>query len=52
MAVQVREICARYGQHYNSGSMPVQFGQVIWRILRHAFPSRPRASLPAMQASA
>ncbi|MGN6480794.1 fatty acid desaturase family protein [Luteibacter sp.] len=43
MAVEVREICARYGQHYNTGSLPRQFGQVVWRILRHALPSRPRA---------
>jgi fatty acid desaturase len=28
MAVEVRAICARFGQHYNTGSMPVQFGQV------------------------
>lgn len=41
MAVEVREICARYGQHYNTGSLPKQFGQVIWRILRHSLPSRP-----------
>jgi len=41
MAVEVREICARYGQHYDAGSLPKQFGQVIWRILRHAWPSRP-----------
>ena len=41
MAREVREICARYGQHYNTGSLPRQFGQVVWRILRHAFPSRP-----------
>ena len=45
MARDVRDICARYGQRYNTGSLPRQFGQVIWRILRHAFPSRPR---PAM----
>ncbi|MEG3049775.1 MAG: acyl-CoA desaturase, partial [Thermomonas sp.] len=45
-------ICARYGQHYNTGSMPVQFGQVVWRILRHAFPSRPRASMSATPVSA
>ncbi|MCW0387567.1 MULTISPECIES: acyl-CoA desaturase [Xanthomonas] len=52
LAVQVREICARYGQHYNTGSLPKQFGQVVWRILRHAFPSRPRpvrALQPATQ---
>jgi fatty acid desaturase len=41
LAPRVREICTRYGQHYNTGSLPRQFGQVIWRILRHAFPSRP-----------
>ena len=50
MAVQVREICARYGQHYNTGSLPRQFGQVIWRILRHAFPSKPKRALaPLLQ---
>ena len=41
MGVEVRRICARYGQHYNTGSLPKQFGQVVWRILRHSFPSRP-----------
>ncbi len=39
MAVEVRAICARYGQHYNTGSLPKQFGQVMWRILRYAWPS-------------
>ena len=43
MAVDVRAICARYGQRYNTGSLPKQFGQVVWRILRHAWPSRPLA---------
>jgi fatty acid desaturase len=52
MAVEVRAICARFGQHYNTGSMPVQFGQVVWRILRHAWPSRPRVPARAMPASA
>lgn len=41
MAVEVRALCAKYGQHYNTGSLPSQFSQVVWRILRHAFPSRP-----------
>ena len=41
MAEDVRRICERYGQHYNTGSLPRQFGQVIWRIVRHAWPSRP-----------
>jgi NADPH-dependent stearoyl-CoA 9-desaturase len=45
VAPTVREICARYGQHYNTGSLPRQFGQVIWRIVRHAFPSRPRKAV-------
>ena len=25
----------------NVGSLPKQFGEVVWRIVRHAFPSRP-----------
>ena len=49
MAVEVKQICARYGQHYNTGSLPKQFGQVIWRILRHAWPSRPRRAAAALQ---
>jgi fatty acid desaturase len=44
LAPQVQEICRRYGQHYNTGSLPRQFGQVLWRIFRYAFPSpQPRA---------
>jgi NADPH-dependent stearoyl-CoA 9-desaturase len=42
LAVEVREICTRYGQPYDTGSLPRQFSEVSWRILRHAFPSRPR----------
>jgi fatty acid desaturase len=41
MAPQVREICARYGVFYNTGSMAKQFAQVLWRIARHSFPSTP-----------
>lgn len=52
MAVEVREICARYGQHYDTGSLPRQFGQVIWRILRHAWPSRPAKRRPLMRVEA
>ncbi|WP_313244608.1 fatty acid desaturase family protein [Stenotrophomonas rhizophila] len=51
IAVDVKAICARYGQHYNTGSLPKQFGQVMWRIVRHAFPSRPvRAKAAAVTA--
>ncbi|WP_111655638.1 fatty acid desaturase family protein [Isoalcanivorax indicus] len=37
----VRAICDRYGIYYNTGSLASQFGQVVWRILRYAFPSKP-----------
>jgi fatty acid desaturase len=50
IAVEVREICARYGQHYDTGSLPKQFGQVMWRIVRHAFPSRPARVKPLVTA--
>ena len=49
IAVDVREICARYGQHYNTGSLPRQFAQVVWRIVRHSLPSRPVAATLARQ---
>ena len=42
LAPEVQEICQRYGIHYNSGSFAKQFGQVIWRILRHSLPSQPK----------
>jgi fatty acid desaturase len=51
MAPQIREICQRYGQHYNTGSMVKQFGQVLWRILRHSFPSSPAKLVTRMQTS-
>jgi linoleoyl-CoA desaturase len=50
LAVEVKAICTRYGQHYNTGSLPSQFGQVVWRILRHAFPSRPRRAVATVAA--
>lgn len=52
IAVEVRAICARYGQHYDTGSLPKQFGQVVWRILRHAFPSRPASRRTAARLAA
>ncbi len=48
MAPVVRDICQRYGIHYNTGSMVRQFGQVVWRILRHSFPSTPTPVTPAL----
>lgn len=43
MSVEVQEICARYGQHYNKGSLVKQFGQVCGRILRYALPSKTKS---------
>lgn len=45
IAPVVQDICRRYGQHYNIGSLPRQFGQVAWRILRHTLPSQPTAAV-------
>ena len=38
MAPRVREICARYGQGYNTGSFARQLGSVIGRIARLSLP--------------
>jgi linoleoyl-CoA desaturase len=43
LAPRVEEICNRYGQTYNTGRLSQQFSQVIFRIVRHAFPSTPTA---------
>jgi len=40
LAPKVKEICNRYGQSYNTGRLSRQFGQVWFRIFRHAFPSK------------
>jgi fatty acid desaturase len=40
LSVEIKDICKRYGQHYNEGSFIKQYAQVGWRILRHAFPSK------------
>ena len=49
MSGTVKEICQRYGQNYNQGSFLRQFGQVAWRIVRHALPSQVK---PSQQAQA
>ncbi|MCK0537505.1 fatty acid desaturase family protein [Alcanivorax quisquiliarum] len=41
LSKEIQAICQRYGLHYNTGSLWVQFGQVVWRILRYALPSKP-----------
>jgi len=44
MAVEVREICGRYGIPYNSGPLHRQFGTVVRKITRLALPDRGRGS--------
>ncbi len=50
LSVEVRAICEKYGQHYNTGSLPKQFAQVLLRIFRHALPSRPAPFTPLISA--
>jgi fatty acid desaturase len=40
IAVEVREICARYGLPYNTGPLHKQFGSVVKKIVRLALPGR------------
>ncbi len=40
IAPRVREICARYGVHYNTGGFWKQYGSVLARIFRFAVPGR------------
>jgi fatty acid desaturase len=50
LAVDVREICERYGIPYNTGPLPRQFGTVVRKIVRLALPTRlrrPAAPAPA-----
>ncbi|MDO8331102.1 MAG: acyl-CoA desaturase [Fluviicoccus sp.] len=39
MSVKVREICEKYGQHYNTGSFRKQFTTVWGRIFKGALPT-------------
>lgn len=43
IAVEVQAICARYGQHYNTGRFSRQFFGVLRRIVAQSFPTRPKA---------
>ena len=42
IAPRVREICERYGLPYTTGSLPRQYGKVVRKIARLAFPDRKR----------
>lgn len=41
LSVEVQAVCEKYGQNYNTGSLASQFSQVVARIFRHSFPSKP-----------
>ena len=47
IAVEVREMCERYGVPYNSGPLHRQFGSVIKKIVRLALPGGASAELLA-----
>jgi NADPH-dependent stearoyl-CoA 9-desaturase len=57
IAVEVREICERYGLSYNTGPLRKQFGSVVRKIFRLALPDRalpdraPADRAPAADAS-
>ena len=51
MAIEVKATCKRLGIPYNEGSFISQFSQVLWRILRHALPSKPEGSLDGRKAA-
>ena len=40
IAVEVREVCERYGLPYNTGPLSRQFGSVVRKIFRLALPDR------------
>ena len=43
MSVKVQKDCGKLGQNYNNDYLYKQFGQVVWRIIRHSFPSSPKS---------
>ncbi len=45
IAPRVREICDRYGIHYNTGGFWKQYAGVLARIFRHALPTRAKPAL-------
>lgn len=47
IALEVQALCAKYGQHYNTGRFSTQFFSVLQRILRQSLPNRPAKPKPA-----
>ena len=52
IAVEVREICERYGLPYNAGPLHKQFGSVVQKICRLALPDRSERSAEERAAGA
>jgi fatty acid desaturase len=52
IAVEVREICERYGLSYNAGPLHRQFGSVVKKIVRLALPGRGDATPVADEGAA
>jgi fatty acid desaturase len=52
IAVEVSELCARFGIPYNTGPLGKQFGSVVKKICRLALPDRLRGVTPAQPAEA
>jgi fatty acid desaturase len=46
IAVEVREICERYGLPYNTGPLRKQFGSVVRKIVRLALPGGAQPAAP------
>jgi len=44
VAPRVQEICERYGIPYSTGPLHKQYGQVLKKIVRFAFPGGPKSS--------
>ena len=49
IAVEVREICERYGIPYNTGPLHRQFGSVVRKIVKLAIPPLPGRGRPAVE---
>jgi NADPH-dependent stearoyl-CoA 9-desaturase len=49
LAVEVRELCARYGLPYNSGPLHKQFGSVVKKIVKLALPGGGGDEQPAAE---
>ena len=49
ISVEVQALCAKYGQHYNTGRFSKQFFGVLLRIFAQSLPTKPAAAKTAKQ---